>query len=54
MHPDTCAALRLLVLALENHPADLQTLTSYIDGELFADLIEDYVEDSDDDEEEEG
>lgn len=49
MHPDTLAALRLLVLAMEAHPADLPTLNTYIDLDLFADLIEDYI-DSDEEE----
>ena len=48
MHPDTLAALRLLVLALENHPEDLATLQIYGDmGEHLADLIDDYIEDDD-------
>ena len=46
MHPDTCAALRLLVLALEAHPEDLATLQIYGDmGEHLADLIADYIDD---------
>jgi len=50
MHPDTCAALRLLVLALETHPEDLATLQIYGDmGEHLADLIADYVDDGDED-----
>ncbi len=46
MHPDTLAALRLLVLALESHPEDLETLQVYGDmGEHLADLISDYIDD---------
>ena len=46
MHPDTIAALRLLVLALENHPEDLEVLQIYGDmGEHLNDLITDYIED---------
>ncbi len=48
MHPDTLAALRLLVLALENHPDDLETLQIYGDmPEHLADLISDYLDDGD-------
>jgi hypothetical protein len=50
MHPDTIAAVRLLVLALENHPEDLEILEIYGDmGEHLADLIDDYLDDGDDD-----
>jgi len=48
MHPDTCAALRLLVLALETHPEDLAILQIYGDmGEHLADLISDYIDEGD-------
>ena len=51
MHPDTIAALRLLVLALEHHPEDLAILQSYGDmGEHLTDLIEDYIDEDEDDE----
>ena len=47
MHPDTLAAVRLLVLALERHPEDLETLQVYGDmGEHLADLIDDYLDDA--------
>lgn len=45
MHPDTLAAVRLLVLALQAHPEDLQPLATY--GGLprhLADLAEDWLE----------
>ncbi len=46
MHPDTAAAVRLLVLALENHPEDLEILQVYGDmGEHLADLVDDYLDD---------
>ena len=46
MHPDTLAALRLLVLALEAHPEDLAELAIYGDmPEHLADVISDYIED---------
>ena len=46
MHPDTLAALRLLVLALESHPEDLAELAVYGDmPEHLADLISDYIDD---------
>ena len=46
MHPDTIAAVRLLVLALENHPEDLEILEIYGHmGEHLADLIADYLDD---------
>jgi hypothetical protein len=46
MHPDTTSALRLLVLALENHPEDLEILEIYGHmGEHLADLIDDYLDD---------
>jgi hypothetical protein len=46
MHPDTIAALRLLVLALESHPEDLAELMVYGDlPEHLADVIADYIED---------
>jgi hypothetical protein len=54
MHPDTIAAVRLLVLALEAHPADLEVLQIYGSmGEHLADLIDDYLDDGDTDEDEE-
>ncbi len=47
MHPDTIAAVRLLVLALENHPEDLEILEAYGDmGEHLLDLIGDYLDDA--------
>jgi len=50
MHPDTTAALRLLVLALESHPEDLEILQVYGGmGEHLADLIDDYLDDGDTD-----
>lgn len=52
MHPDTMAALRLLVLCLEVHPEDLRVLMDY--GELpehLADAIEDHEEQDDPEEE---
>lgn len=54
MHPDTIAAVRLLALALAAHPEDMQTLRIYGDmpGHL-ADLIDDYIETDDHDDEEE-
>jgi len=49
MHPDTAAAVRLLVLALGNHPEDLEILQIYGDmGEHLADLVDDYLDDDDD------
>ena len=46
MHPDTLAALRLLVLALEAHPEDLAELAVYGDmPEHLADVISDHIED---------
>jgi len=49
MHDDTLAALRLLVLALETHPEDLEVLQVYGGmGEYLADLIDDFLEDEDD------
>ena len=48
MHPDTLAALRLLVLALESHPEDLAELAIYGDmPEHLADVISDYLDDDD-------
>ena len=45
MHPDTLAALRLLVLALEVHPEDMADLASYGNiPEHLADVIADYFE----------
>jgi hypothetical protein len=42
MHPDTLAAVRLLVLALEKHPEDLAVMAIYGGmAEHLADLIED-------------
>jgi len=50
MHPDTCAALRLLVLALETHPEDLEIMQIYGSmAEHLADLISDYLDDEEDD-----
>lgn len=50
MHDDTIAAVRLLALALEAHPEDLQILQVYGHmGEHLADLIADYIDDDDDD-----
>jgi hypothetical protein len=50
MHDDTRAALRLLVLALEAHPEDLEILQVYGSmAEHLADLIDDYI-DTDEDE----
>ena len=49
MHPDTLAALRLLVLALEAHPEDLTELAVYGDmPEHLADVISDYLDDEED------
>lgn len=49
MHPDTLAALRLLVLALEAHPEDLAELAAYGNfPEHLADVIDDYIEDDED------
>ena len=49
MHPDTLAALRLLVLALESHPEDLAELAIYGDiPEHLADVISDYLDDDED------
>ena len=46
MHPDTLAALRLLVLALEAHPEDLAELAVYGDmPEHLADVITDFLND---------
>lgn len=46
MHPDTIAALRLLVLALEAHPEDLAELAVYGDlPEHLADALDDYTDD---------
>ena len=46
MHPDTLAAVRLLVLALERHPEDLATMAVYGDmPEHLADLSDDYLDD---------
>ena len=46
MHPDTLAAVRLLVLALESHPEDIAELAVYGDiPEHLADLIADYIDD---------
>jgi ATP/maltotriose-dependent transcriptional regulator MalT len=48
MHPDTAAAIRLVVLALENHPEDLEILQVYGDmAEHIADLVDDYLDDDD-------
>jgi len=48
MHPDTIAAVRLLVLALESHPEDLEVLQVYGDmGEHLADLVDDYIDEDD-------
>ena len=46
MHPDTLAAVRLLVLALESHPDDIAELAVYGDiPEHLADVISDYDDD---------
>lgn len=43
MHPNTHVALRLLVLAMENHPADLTVLADYGNlPENLADVIDDF------------
>jgi len=45
MHPDTIAALRLLVLALEAHPEDLAELAVYGNlPEHLADVITDHLD----------
>jgi hypothetical protein len=50
MHPDTLAAVRLLVLALERHPEDLAAMAVYgAMPEHLADLISDYLDDGDTD-----
>jgi hypothetical protein len=50
MHPDTIAAVRLLVLALENHPEDLEILQVYGGmGEHLADLISVHLDHGDTD-----
>ncbi len=46
MHPDTLAALRLLALALQNHPDDAAALEQY-SGTLPAavvDAVDDLIE----------
>lgn len=46
MHPDTLAALRLLVLALEAHPEDVKELNIYGGiAEHLADVIDDHFDD---------
>lgn len=46
MSPDTLAAIRLLVLALEANPEDIETLQDYGDmAEHLADVITDYIDD---------
>ncbi len=51
MHPDTIAAVRLLVLALDQHPEDLAVLQIYGSmGEHLADLVSDYLEDDEEEE----
>ena len=48
MHPDTCAALRLLVLALTAHTEDIATLNDYGNmPEHLTDVIADFVDDGD-------
>jgi hypothetical protein len=48
MHPDTCAALRLLVLALTAHTEDIATLNNYGNmPEHLADVISDYIDGDD-------
>ena len=48
MHPDTIAAVRLLVLALERHPEDLATLAVYGDmPEHLLDLVDDCIDEDD-------
>ena len=50
MHPDTSAALRLLVLALTAHPEDIATLNDYGNmPEHLADVISDYIDEDEDD-----
>jgi hypothetical protein len=50
MHPDTCAALRLLVLALTAHTEDIATLNDYGNmPEHLTDVIADFVDDGDED-----
>lgn len=45
MHPDTSAALRLLVAALTAHPEDIATLNDYGNlPEHLADVISDYID----------
>lgn len=46
MHPDTLAAVRLLALALLQHPEDLETFQIYGDmADHLNDLIDDYIND---------
>lgn len=46
MHRDTLAALRLLVLALEAHPEDIEALNIYGNiAEHLADVIDDHFDD---------
>ena len=48
MHSDTCAALRLLVLALTAHPEDIATLNDYGNTpEHLVDVISDYIDGDD-------
>jgi len=53
MHADTIAAIRLLTLALEAHPEDLEVLQIYGSmAEHLADLIDDYIDNEEEVEEE--
>ena len=46
MHPDTIAAVRLLVLALGRHPEDVAAMAVYGDlPEHLADCADDYIDD---------
>lgn len=46
MHPDTLAAVRLLVLALESHPENIAELAVYGSiPEHLADVIADHLDD---------
>lgn len=48
MHPDTLAAVRLLVFALEAHPEDLEVLRIYGDmPEHLLDLVDDCIDEDD-------
>ncbi len=48
MHPDTIAALRLLALALDTHPEDIEVLTDYGNiPEHLVDAVDDYCDGDD-------